>query len=313
LDLYWRRHPEQCRDIPIFFSAGITTQSNSVYRHYLSYLNETIQESYLGEGVDAFSFPCIQPYNDKVIDMPGPCVVLATPGMLLSGLSLEIFSKWAPDEKNIVVLPGYCQPGSAGNKVLAGQKRISADLRGQPIEFDVRCGISHMSFSAHADATGIMAYIRAVQPRAVVLVHGEREKMPVLAARIINELQIPAQCPSNYTMLTFAAPPTIPARIDAHLLQLTMNDKNNSIDIIRQRVDAAKRQREKLQRKAEAEEGEAVSSSDDEAGVDDDVESKRVKVMDDGEGRPPTAYIMHAKIQAADGLINITAHERTHR
>lgn len=37
----------------------------------------------------------------------GPCVLFASPGMLNGGVSLEVFKHWAPDPKNLVVLPGH--------------------------------------------------------------------------------------------------------------------------------------------------------------------------------------------------------------
>jgi len=42
-----------------------------------------------------------------MLDAPGPCVLFATPGMILGGFSLEVFKHWAPSEKNLVTLPGY--------------------------------------------------------------------------------------------------------------------------------------------------------------------------------------------------------------
>lgn len=33
-------------------------------------------------------------------------VVFATPGMLHAGLSLQVFKKWAPDENNMLIMPG---------------------------------------------------------------------------------------------------------------------------------------------------------------------------------------------------------------
>lgn len=36
-----------------------------------------------------------------------PCVLFATPGMLHGGTSLEVFKAWAPDPKNLVLLPSY--------------------------------------------------------------------------------------------------------------------------------------------------------------------------------------------------------------
>jgi len=47
-------------------------------------------------------------------------VLFATPGMMNAGTSLEVFTKWAPDPKNCIIFPGYCSPGTVGNKVLKG-------------------------------------------------------------------------------------------------------------------------------------------------------------------------------------------------
>lgn len=44
-----------------------------------------------------------------------------------------------------------------------------------------------MSFSAHADAKGIMQLIRMAEPRNVLLVHGEAKKMEFLKDKIEQE------------------------------------------------------------------------------------------------------------------------------
>ena len=51
-------------------------------------------------------------------------VVFATPGMLHGGLSLEIFKKWCTNEKNMIIMPGYCVAGTVGNKILSGMRKI---------------------------------------------------------------------------------------------------------------------------------------------------------------------------------------------
>lgn len=40
--------------------------------------------------------------------------------------------------------------------------------------------VEYMSFSAHADAKGIMQLVRQAEPEAVLLVHGEAKKMEFL-------------------------------------------------------------------------------------------------------------------------------------
>jgi hypothetical protein len=47
--------------------------------------------------------------------LQGACVLFATPGMLHGGTSLEVFKAWAPDPKNLVLLPSYQVTSAAGN------------------------------------------------------------------------------------------------------------------------------------------------------------------------------------------------------
>jgi len=54
-------------------------------------------------------------------------VLFATPGMMNAGTSLEVFKQWATEPKNCVIFPGYCSPGTVGNKVLKGEKKIIID------------------------------------------------------------------------------------------------------------------------------------------------------------------------------------------
>ncbi|MCH90166.1 cleavage and polyadenylation specificity factor subunit 3-II-like, partial [Trifolium medium] len=48
----------------------------------------------------------VHKFDRSMIDAPGPCVLFATPGMIIGGFSLEVFKHWAPSENNLVTLPG---------------------------------------------------------------------------------------------------------------------------------------------------------------------------------------------------------------
>jgi integrator complex subunit 11 len=54
-------------------------------------------------------------------------------------------------------------------------------------KLDVKLSIEYMSFSAHADAKGIMQLIRQCEPKNVVLVHGEGAKMEFLRQQVTKE------------------------------------------------------------------------------------------------------------------------------
>ena len=55
--------------------------------------------------------------------------------------------------------------------------------------------VQYMSFSAHADAKGIMQLISYCEPRHIMLVHGEAAKMDFLKGKIQKEF-------GNYSTLS---------------------------------------------------------------------------------------------------------------
>ena len=52
---------------------------------------------------------------------------------------------------------------------------------------EVKMSVQYMSFSAHADAKGIMQLISYCEPRHIMLVHGEAAKMDFLKGKIQKE------------------------------------------------------------------------------------------------------------------------------
>lgn len=51
----------------------------------------------------------------------------------------------------------------------------------------MKLSVQYMSFSAHADAKGIMQLIQHCEPKNVMLVHGEAVKMTFLRKKIMQE------------------------------------------------------------------------------------------------------------------------------
>ena len=160
--------------VPVYFSTGLTEKANNYYKLFINWTNEKIKQTFVKRNM--FEFKHIGAFEKAFADLPGPQVLFATPGMLHAGTSLEVFKKWCGNEKNMIIMPGYCVAGTVGAKVLSGQKQIEIDKK----VYDIRIQVKHLSFSAHADAKGIMQLIRQCEPKNVLLVHGEKAKMYVL-------------------------------------------------------------------------------------------------------------------------------------
>lgn len=190
LDDYWERMNLKA---PIYFSAGLTVQATVYYKLLISWTSQKVKDTCVTR--NTFDFKHVSAFDRSLLNAPGPCVLFATPGMLSGGLSLEVFKQWALFEQNMVVVPGYCIPGTVGHKLVPG-KLVTIDID-KRMQLEVRCQVNHLSFSAHTDAKGIMDLLRHVGPKHVILVHGEKPKMALLKTRITSELGIPCFDPAN--------------------------------------------------------------------------------------------------------------------
>lgn len=72
-------------------------------------------------------------------------------------------------------------------------KVIEIDYR----EYEVNMKVESISFSAHADAKGIINLIREVNAENIVFVHGDREKMKVFEEVVKEQLGKPVFRPAN--------------------------------------------------------------------------------------------------------------------
>jgi integrator complex subunit 11 len=218
VETYWER---MNLSVPVYFSAGLTEKANLYYKLFINWTNQKIKNTFVRRNM--FDFKHIRPFERNLVDKPGPMVLFATPGMLHAGTSLDVFKKWCGNELNLCIFPGYCVVGTVGNKILTSPGPIVEIDKKTKLE--VKCQVKSLSFSAHADAKGIMQLIQQCQPDNVMLVHGEKQKMEFLQQRIVREFGIPCYAPANGEILTISPSTSvnkfsnaIPIDISRHLL-----------------------------------------------------------------------------------------------
>ena len=115
-----------------------------------------------------------------------PKVIIAASGMCDAGRIRHHLKHNLWNEKASVVFVGYQAEGTLGRALLDGAKSVT--LFGEKIA--VRAQIHQLAgFSGHADADGLMDWVRGLQqpPRALFLVHGEDDAKEALADRIRRE------------------------------------------------------------------------------------------------------------------------------
>lgn len=106
LNEYWKRIPN-LSNIPIYFSAGMTERANEYYKLFVGWTNEHIKSTFVES--NPFDFIGVKTWKTENVDDSSPCVLLASPGMLHAGTSLQVFKKWCDNPKNMVIMPGSLQ------------------------------------------------------------------------------------------------------------------------------------------------------------------------------------------------------------
>jgi len=111
---------------------------------------------------------------------------MASPGMLQSGLSRQLFELWCQSKKNGVMIPGYCVEGTLAKTILSEPPDVQTmDGRTVPLNMSIH----YISFSAHTDFAGTSTFIDKLSPPNVILVHREKNEMTRLQQALLNRYE----------------------------------------------------------------------------------------------------------------------------
>nr|XP_034835236.1 cleavage and polyadenylation specificity factor 73 [Maniola hyperantus] len=182
LDEFWSFHPE-LQDIPIYYASSLAKKCMAVYQTYVNAMNDRIRRQIAVNNPFVFRHISNLKGIDHFEDI-GPCVIMASPGMMQSGLSRELFESWCTDPKNGVIIAGYCVEGTLAKTILSEPEEITS-MSGQKLP--LRMSVDYISFSAHTDYQQTSEFINILKPPHVVLVHGEQNEMSRLKAALQRE------------------------------------------------------------------------------------------------------------------------------
>src|SRR5262245_51533549 len=144
--------------------------------------------------------------REKVLS-GAPCVIIASSGMLTGGASAFYARHLVNDERNGIAITGYQDEESPGRQLLALAKAETREVSIAGRTLEVKCGVEKYALSAHADCNEIAGLIEAINPREVVLVHGEgqsRESLRDLLRRQGSRYR-PIHLPRTGDTLSFGA------------------------------------------------------------------------------------------------------------
>ncbi|KAK6588516.1 cleavage and polyadenylation specifity factor [Cryptosporidium xiaoi] len=173
LEEHWEKTPS-LQNVPIIYASPMSIKCMRVFETYINQCGDYVRKQ-ADMGINPFQFNYIKTVNSlneikDIIYNPGPCVVMAAPGMLQNGTSRDIFEIWAPDKRNGIILTGYAVRGTPAYELRKEPEMIQLDDKVVPL----RAKFDQISFSAHSDFAQTQEFINSLKVPNVILVHGER-------------------------------------------------------------------------------------------------------------------------------------------
>lgn len=188
LDEYWESHPE-LEGIKIYYASSLARKCMAVFQTYINMMNESIRKKFRDSRTNPFHFKHIKSIkNLERFDDLGPCVMVASPGMLQNGVSRDLLERWAPDPKNALILTGYSVEGTMAKQILNEPTEIPS-FKAPDTKIPRRLTVEELSFAAHVDFKENSEFIDLVDAPCIILVHGEQNNMGRLRSALMSKYQ----------------------------------------------------------------------------------------------------------------------------
>jgi metallo-beta-lactamase family protein len=172
-------------DIPVYLDSPMAIDATDLFRRFAAEHRLSAEECYAMCNAAKLVHT---PEQSKALDeRREPMIVISASGMATGGRVVHHLKVFLPNERNLILLPGFQAGGTRGASLAAGAKTVRIHGQDVPVNAEV---VQLETMSAHADANEVLAWMRQMPkpPRTVFITHGEPNASDVLRQRIEREL-----------------------------------------------------------------------------------------------------------------------------
>ncbi len=181
---------KQVKNVPVFVD-GIIWDVTAIHTTYPEYLNSAIRKQIFHKDNNPFLSEIFKRVGSpkerkELIEDKGPCIILATSGMLIGGPSVEYLKAMADNPKNSLVFSSYQGEGSLGRRIKNGEREI-VFRTGQKQEIcQIKMEVHKVEISDHSDRKELMNFVGRCSPRPkkIIINHGENSRCLDLASSL---------------------------------------------------------------------------------------------------------------------------------
>jgi KH/beta-lactamase-domain protein len=190
--------------VPVYID-GMISEATAIHTTHPDYLNAELREKIFHQGKNPFTsevFTQVDSYQAREdIASGGPCIIMATSGMLQGGPSVQYLKAIAEDENSALLFVNYQVEGTLGRRIQKGFREfqyLTSTGKATPVKIKLNI-YTIEGFSGHSSRSQIISFIRKVKPKPerIITLHGEPSKCMGLASLIHKRLKSETRSPVN--------------------------------------------------------------------------------------------------------------------
>jgi len=190
--------------VPVYID-GMVWDVTAIHTAYPEYLNNSIRKLIFHKDQNPFLHEIFKRVGSQkermdLIENTGPCVVLATSGMLTGGPSVQYLKHLCDNPKNSLGFVNYQGEGSMGRRIQKGEKEFTFSDGGKQEILQIKMQVHTVEgFSGHSSRNQLMNFVAKCEPRPkkVIINHGENSRCLDLASSIHKGFRIETVAPRN--------------------------------------------------------------------------------------------------------------------
>src|SRR3989338_5920649 len=194
------------KKVPIYID-GIMWDINAIHTAYPDFLSTRVRADIFKDKnpftSEVFTRVGSQQERKEVIE-GGPCIVLATSGMLVGGASVEYLREFAGNKNNAICFVCYQGVGSLVRQIQEGLTETKMMVQGKEeiVKFNLEVNTIE-GFSGHSGRNELIAFFNNIKPKPkrIIINHGEVSKSLDLASALYKLQHVETNVPRNLETL----------------------------------------------------------------------------------------------------------------
>ena len=193
------------KPVPVYLD-GMIQEATAIHASHPNYLTQSLRKGILkDDGNNPFTSEWFRPVQgremrESIISSSGPCIVLATSGMMNAGPVINYFQNWAHENRNSLCFVGYQAEGTLGRRLQKGFTEVPLVVNGKTEIVQVGCEMMTIDgFSGHSDRRQLIEFIENMSPRpkSVIFHHGDFHKANELGRALREKFKVRTYSPQN--------------------------------------------------------------------------------------------------------------------